>query len=89
MFVIKILGLMDLLTAIVMVLLQFDLIGWRLGFSFACYLLMKAFLWRGDIASFIDMFAALAIVLLIFHIHTVLTFIFAAYILQKAIFSLI
>ncbi|NQU78174.1 hypothetical protein HQ545_00225 [Candidatus Woesearchaeota archaeon] len=87
--VIKLLGAADLLAAIVVILLHYDfLIGWRIGIFFASYLILKGWLLREDINSVMDILCGIYIVILVFGFSTFVSWIIAAYLFQKAVFSL-
>ena len=90
MVLLKFLGLLDIAAAAVMVLSHFELAPWRLGFIFAVYLIFKAIMFFHDFASIADMAAGLyALVLLVGFDVTFLTYIFAIYLAQKGLFSLV
>ncbi len=84
---IKLLGILDIISAVVMILLNY----YHLGFAwiFALYLAIKAFMFISSIVSIIDLIAVIFFVLAIFGIHNILTLIFAVWILQKGFFSLL
>jgi hypothetical protein len=89
MFLLKAMAALDILAAAGMLLLHFNVIGGRLVFPLAMYLILKAAAFR-DVASIIDLVAGLYILgMLAFGFHTFLVFLFALYILQKAIFSML
>ena len=87
---IKILGFLDLLTALSLTATHY---GWlnsnKVLFVFILYLLIKGWAFKGDIASAIDLVIALYMITLMFGFHSFLTVIAIIYLLQKAIFSLI
>ena len=88
MVIVKVLGFMDLLTAVTIVLMHYNFPVLRLGLIFACYLFFKSFVFMGDIGSVIDFLAAVYLVLMmIFHLHIFLAFVFSGYLLEKAILS--
>ena len=84
----KLFGLFDLICAVGLLLLHFDIIGWRFMFGFAAYLFIKAYMFKGDYISLIDFLAGVYFVLLFFGVKTFLVYFFAAFLLQKAFFSL-
>jgi uncharacterized membrane protein HdeD (DUF308 family) len=85
--VVKLLGMFDLLSGIVLILLRFNLIKW-VGLFFAAYLILKAILFIRDITSFIDIIAGIFIILAVLGIFNILSWIFVIWLLQKGIFSL-
>ena len=87
--IVKIFSILDLLTAGVIFLLHFSVLPWNIGVAAAAYLAIKWFMFRGDIASFIDLFTGVYIILLMFGVHTFLAYVFAVYLIQKGIFGLI
>lgn len=85
---VKLLGILDIIAAIVMILLHYSVGTWRLTLLFAVYLLLKAFAFRGNVHSILDGAIGIYMILLLFGFHSFLTFVAAIYIFQKAIFSL-
>jgi hypothetical protein len=83
--IVKIMSLLDLATAIIMLLFQYGSVKSRLLMSFIAYLLIKAFMFRGDFASFLDACIAIYMVLMIFFSVPLLTWVAAVYLIQKAI----
>ena len=86
---IKVFSIADLGVALSMILMQHGIVPWNIGVACAFYLMIKFYMFRGDIASFIDLFVGVYIILLMLGVHTFLTYIFAAYLLQKGLFGLI
>lgn len=80
---------MDFAALVVLVLLHFDMVGWRIGFAFAFYLILKAVAFFGNIHSVIDGVIGLYMVLMLFGYTSILTLVAAVYLLQKAFFSII
>ncbi len=93
MFIVKFFGIMDFLSALIILLAAIGLAPIRPAIGFALYLFLKGFVFKGDIASFIDMFSAfLIIIILIFGapgILGIITVISAIYLLQKSFFSFV
>lgn len=82
-----IIPLLDLVATIFMILFHHNLIAWRLIFPFAMYLIAKGVGFR-DIASMIDLIVGLYIIgMITLGFHTFLVYVFAAYLIQKAVFS--
>ena len=86
--ILKLMGVLDLVAVIVLVLLHYHIGTWRITLLFAIYLLIKAFMFRGNIQSYIDGGIGIYMIFLIFGLHSILTFVAAIYLLQKAVFSL-
>ncbi|MEA3430725.1 MAG: hypothetical protein U9R08_05610 [Nanoarchaeota archaeon] len=86
--IVKFMGILDIIAAIVMILLHYSIGTWRLTFLFALYLFLKAIAFRGDMHSFLDGVIGVYMIFLLFGLHSVLTFVAAIYLLQKAVFSL-
>lgn len=87
--IVKIFSLADLFTAGVILLLHFSVVPWNIGIAAAFYLMIKFYMFRGDLASFVDLFVAVYILLLMLGIHTFLSYIFAGWLIQKGLFGLI
>ena len=83
--IVKIMSLLDLATAIVMILFQYGSVKSRLLMRFIAYLLIKAFMFRGDFASFLDACIAIYMIFMIFFSVPLLTWIATVYLIQKAI----
>lgn len=87
--IIKLFGILDLLTGITLLLSHFSMISWRMSVGFMMYLFIKAYMFKGDFASFIDFIVGLYfIMILVFGTHTFLVYLFSMYMFQKAFFSL-
>ncbi len=88
MFLLRIMPMLDILTTIAMLFFHFGAMPWRFVFPFSMYLIAKGIAFR-DVASIIDLIAGAYILgMLVFGFHTFLVYIFAAYLLQKALFGL-
>lgn len=85
---IKLLGVIDLLAAIVFILVQWD-IGVKIGVIAAVYLIVKSLIFISDFTSWIDLIAGIYLVLVLLGINSTFSFIFALWLLQKGIFSLL
>ena len=85
----KLFSVADIGVAISMILMHFDIVPWNIGVACAFYLMIKFYMFRGDIASFIDLFVGVYVILLMIGVHTFLTYIFVGYLLQKGLFGLI
>jgi hypothetical protein len=89
MLLVRILGLMDLMTGVMLLLYQYDVAGTRLFLSFIFYLMLKGIIFRGDFASFVDLVIAIYMIFMIFLPITILTYIAAIYLFQKSLTSLL
>ena len=83
----KLFGILDLLSALVLIFLKFDL-GISLAWFCVIYLFVKSIIFLSWI-SILDMFSAVIIVLFIMGWSGTLTWIIFIYLLQKAIFSIV
>lgn len=87
--IVKLLGIMDLLAAITVLLLHYNLIiGWRIGFIFVAYLLVKGWLFREDINSVMDILCGLYMFVMLFGFTTIISWVIAIYLFQKSVFTL-
>jgi hypothetical protein len=86
--VVKLLGVMDLLSAVAVILLHYDLLGWRIGFLFVAYLIIKGWLFREDINSIMDILCGIYMFVMLFGLTTFISWVVAIYLFQKAVFSL-
>ncbi len=88
MFLLKIMPVLDMLATTAMLLLHYGALPSRIVFPFSMYLIAKGIAFR-DVASIIDLIAgAYMLGMMAFGFHTFLVYVFAAYLLQKAIFGL-
>ncbi|MFH1063487.1 MAG: hypothetical protein V1729_00235 [Candidatus Woesearchaeota archaeon] len=86
--IIRLLGVADLLTAAAVLLLHYDLLGWRIGFLFVAYLIIKGWLFRSDINSVVDILCGVYMFIMLFGLTTIATWFIVIYLFQKAVFSL-
>lgn len=86
---VKVMSLLDIVSAIVMLLYQYGSVNFRLLVTFIVYLLVKFFMFRGDFASFLDLCIAIYMILLTFVSVPILTWIAAIYLIQKALVGFI
>ncbi len=85
---------MDFLAAIVIILSLVGIVPFRFVLLFAGYLFIKGFIFKGDVASTIDMLVAVLMVLMYFigsssSFFTILSIIIIVYLVQKAFFSFV
>lgn len=85
---ILLLGIMDLLAATWIILAHFGLVGYGSSVVFIIYLMSKLLMFR-DWISAMDFLAAIYLLAIFYGLHTFLAWIFAAYLAQKAISSLL
>ncbi len=88
--IIKLLGFCDLLTTLVVFLIEHEFYsGWKLPFVCLIYLGIKVYSFKGDIASFIDGLVGIYFIFLILGLtNIVISYIVIIYLFQKAIMSL-
>ena len=86
--ILKLFGLLDLYSAIVMLLVQFDVSPWRLILTAAGWLLLKGFMFRGELASMIDMGIGLYHILMVVLPIPIVTYVLAGYLTIKGLMSL-
>ncbi len=82
-------GVLDVVSSGVLLLMHFDWIGWRLGFVMGMYLLIKTYAFREDLASWLDGFCAIWMFVVMLGVEFGLTFIVALYLFQKGLLSLL
>ncbi len=87
--VVKLFGIADLLSAAVVIMLHYDIfITWRIGLFFVSYLLIKGWIFREDLNSIMDILCGLYIFVMLFGFTTIISWVVAIYLFQKACFSL-
>jgi hypothetical protein len=86
--VVKLLGVADLLSALVVILLHYEIVGWRIGLIFVAYLLIKGWLFREDLNSILDILCGVYMFVMLFGFTTIISWVIAVYLFQKAVFSL-
>ena len=89
MFIFKLLGILDLITAISIILFNFGIASNRFMISFIAYLILKGLMFKGDVASILDLLIALYIILMFILPITIISIITALYLTQKGFLSLI
>ena len=85
--IVKILGILDVLTGISIILFNYDLLPVKIVFAVMIYLLVKGIAFRGDVASFIDLGIFVYMILMFISPLTIVSFIVAIYMFQKGIVS--
>ncbi|MFH1771075.1 MAG: hypothetical protein ABH828_05990 [archaeon] len=87
MLLFKIFGFFDLIAILMMILLQYDAVRWRIAIIFAAYLIIKGIIFKGDFASMMDIVIGTYIILIPIIGWKFFTIIFAIYLGQKAVVS--
>jgi len=87
--IVKLMGVLDLFTALIIVLFQFQTIHNPLIISLGFYLIMKAIIFFGDIFSIIDGIVGLYILFMIVWPIEILSFICVGYLAIKGFSSLV
>ncbi len=86
--IVKLMGILDIFTALVIVLFQYKMIHNPLIVSLGLYLIIKAIMFFGDFFSIIDGIAGLYMLFMIIVSIETATFIVAGYLTIKGISSL-
>jgi len=86
--IVRLLGVLDFLSGIIMVLLHFGIIPWNVAFGFALYLILKGIVFKSDFMSLFDLLMGVYMILMLFGIRTFITYIFAGYSLYKLFVSM-
>ncbi|MDD5133276.1 MAG: hypothetical protein PHD81_01855 [Candidatus Nanoarchaeia archaeon] len=81
-----ILGILDILSAIILVLQKFIPFKWAI--IFPIYIILKSIIFIKDFSSIIDFIAAIFFILAIFGHFYIITWLAAFWIVQKGVFSL-
>ena len=82
-----ILPALDLMATTSMLLLHHGVPVHKIAFPFSMYLMIKGIAFR-DVASIIDLVIGVYLIgIIVFGFHTFLVYVFAAYLIQKAVFS--
>jgi len=87
--IVKLMGVLDLFTALVIVLFQYKMIHNTLIVSLGLYLIMKAVIFFGDLFSFIDGVVGLYMIFMMVWPIEVLSFICVGYLAIKGFSSLV
>ncbi len=85
--IVKLLGLIDLLAAVFIILLRFN-IGGSIALVIAIILLIKSFVFLRSFVSIIDILSGVFLLLAIYGHYYFFTWLFALWLLQKAIVSI-
>jgi hypothetical protein len=87
--IVKLMGVLDIFTALIIILFQFKMIHNPLIVSLGFYLLMKAIIFFGDFFSVMDGVVGLYMLFMIAWPLEILSFIVAGYLVIKGFSSLI
>ena len=87
MVLIKIFGLLDLYSAIVMLLVQWGVVEWRMILTASAWLILKGWMFKGDLPSMIDLGIGVYHLLMFFAPIGIITYLLAAYLAIKGIQS--
>lgn len=85
---VKMLGVTDLLSAVIVILLHYDFLGWRWALAVSFYLIAKGWLFRESIISVVDILCGIYVFVMMFGLTTIVSWVVAVYLFQKACFSL-
>ncbi|MFW5852515.1 MAG: hypothetical protein ACOCUR_00635 [Nanoarchaeota archaeon] len=88
MIFIKILGMMDIVTALIFVGYHYEILSLKIAVYAMVYIITKFMIFPKDIASVIDILSSLLIIFMMFGVKTNLVWIAAIYFLQKGLVSL-
>ncbi|MBN1645636.1 hypothetical protein JW868_01200 [Candidatus Woesearchaeota archaeon] len=87
MVMIKIMGTLDAVVAIIMLLELWDVSPWRLSLTAAFYLIFKGIAFRGSWMSTMDIAWGVYIILMMLGVHFFMTWVFLVYGVYKLFFS--
>ncbi len=86
---VKFLGVLDLVAAAWMILAQNHIVSIRIGLVVFAYLLLKGYIFRDNWISYIDFIVGIYALFLMFGTSSMLlSYLFAIYLVQKAIYSI-
>jgi hypothetical protein len=87
--VVRLLGVLDLIAALLIVLLHFELGGWRIPLIISLYLVAKGLAFRGDWLSYVDIAIGIYVWLIFIGFTTFFDYLLAAWLVYKGIVSLV
>lgn len=87
--IVKLMGFLDLMTAVMFLLLHYNIVRPAACIYFLFYLVVKAVAFWGDFASILDGLSAVYMVLMFLGLRYAITFVVVIYLGQKALFSLL
>jgi hypothetical protein len=85
---IKLFGVMDLLSALLLLLLKYG-VGETLAYFFAGYLLLKGLLFFGGVNTFFDLVGGILLILAAQGVYSLFYWIVILWLFQKGLFSLL
>lgn len=88
MFLLKVMGFLDILAAAIIMLYTYDLVTGRVLISFIMYLVIKGLMFKGDFASFVDFLIAIYMIIMFFASSFWISLFASLYLLQKGFSSL-
>ncbi|MFT4282884.1 MAG: hypothetical protein ACMXX6_00480 [Candidatus Woesearchaeota archaeon] len=86
--ILKFMGFLDILTAVIMFLFHLGVIEGRLLLSFILYLVIKGLMFKGDTASIIDFIIAIYLIIMYVYPMWLFTILAFFYLFQKGFFSM-
>jgi len=86
--IVKLLGLIDLLAAVFIILLRFN-IGSKIALIIALMLLVKSVIFLTSFVSFVDIVSGVFLLLAVYGYYYFFTWIFALWLFQKGMISLL
>ena len=89
MFLFKFFGFLDVLSAILIIISPFGNAPGRLLFGAGLYLIMKGYIYRGDLFSTIDMIVGFFTILALVWPIKIICFILGAYLFLKGFYTLV
>jgi hypothetical protein len=81
-------GILDLLASIMLVLTHLNILSWQKSIGFAMYLFIKSYMFKGDLMSLVDFLIGVYFIMMILGFRSILVYLFALFLFQKAFFSL-
>lgn len=85
---IKILGMMDIITALIFIGYHYEIFSLKIAVYAMIYIITKFMIFPKDIASVIDILSSVLIIFMMFGVKTNLVWIAVLYFLQKGLMSL-
>ena len=89
MVIVKIFGILDLYSAIVMLLVQHGIISWRLILTASAWLILKGWMFKGDFVSSIDFGIGFYHLIMFFLPIPIITYVLAIYLVVKGLQSVL
>ena len=87
--ILKVFGLLDLYSALVMILAQNGVVSWRLMLTATAWLVLKGFLFRGDLISSIDLGIGVYFLFMFIFPVAIISYVLATYLIIKGLQSVI